>query len=643
MDQLGLGLPRGGTPASARKISHSEYIRAIAAADTPLRESTDNTLNHARQSLGTTLHDAKDRIIKTAGEDAMQTPAKRRRSMRDRTPKQVQAVLSERKRRMSASAVRKEHTPGGLLRALSRMSDLPPPTPSEAEFDLSASTSSSIDRRASYIPRRSSLAAITEHSSPGFDPSTLPAHVDLSILDGEDGDPSLSQHDTSTTSAAEVSALLLPSRRLSRAFSHSRRSVPLLSPPPTDLLAQGLEAGLRRDSLASVASVEQGRRAAPLAEDLTRFLVRRGPRKSELERDADEDGEADVEGYRFAASMAAGRFSMGSELGRDASLAPSELTSPAHSLSASRLSLASGFADLSAARLSLPVSLADEADEADDVREEEHEQRADEQQEHFEPDFGGGFDDEDALSQAGFADERDDDEADEVDLEDRIPWADKGKGRAPGDDMEMGDMEEGRDVGALAGTFDWMQAGFEDRYGSEAPLELPHPPPLSRLAQNRQKRPPSSTAAKKPKKQRYTRTGEPVPDLPRAKQKALFRHFLGAGVKMDEGAVDALMDASQAFFASLMDDASDSARRAGRTSLVNEGDVVDAMRSHRLLSSKVPLSSLARQLGVDRELQSVVDGITLNVAKGEGPKGKKRQRGKKRVKEESEEEEDEDE
>lgn len=58
--------------------------------------------------------------MKTAGEDALQTPAKRRRSIRERTPKQVQAVLSERKKRFSMGIPRKEMTPGQLLRALSR-------------------------------------------------------------------------------------------------------------------------------------------------------------------------------------------------------------------------------------------------------------------------------------------------------------------------------------------------------------------------------------------------------------------------------------------------------------------------------------------------------------------------------------------
>lgn len=37
--------------------------------------------------------------------------------------------------------------------------------------------------------------------------------------------------------------------------------------------------------------------------------------------------------------------------------------------------------------------------------------------------------------------------------------------------------------------------------------------------------------------------------------------------------------------------------------------------SQRLLSTKVPLSSLARQVGVDRELQSIVDGMTLHPGK----------------------------
>ncbi|GAA6046369.1 hypothetical protein JCM3770_004886 [Rhodotorula araucariae] len=567
MDLVGLGFPGRMTPGSARKISHSEYLHAIAAADTPLRESTGATLNHGQHSA-------------------------------DPTDANVQAVLSERKRRVIASAVRKEHTPGGLLRALSRLPDLPPPTPDEAQCDPSASASSSIDRRASYVPRHSSLAPVPELSSPALNHFAPPTLDYQSALTGDGEDLTISHDTSNTSSAADVSALLLSTQRLSRAFSHSRRSVPLLSPPPVDLLQ--LRAITRRDSLVSVASVEQGRRAAPLAEDLTRYFVRRGPRKSELARGADQADEGDALGYSFA--VPTGRFSTGSKL--------PHLASPTHSHSASRLSHVSGFGDLSAAHLSLPVSLAAGDDEGTPTGLEELDEEGDADGRHlFEPAFGPRFNDEDALSPGGYGDEL-----------------------GEGEDRAL----DWPDLGAVDDVFDWAEAGFENRYTSEAPLAVPQPLPLARIAQNRQKRQQlgASVATKKKKQQRYTRTGEAVPDLPRAKQKALFQQFLGDGVRLDEGAVDGLRDASQDFFASLVDDASEVARRAGRTSLVDGGDIVEVMHSHRLLSSKVPLSSLARQLGVDRELQSVVDGITLGLVAG--GTGKRPRRAKKRAKDQSE-------
>ncbi|GJN89800.1 hypothetical protein Rhopal_002789-T1 [Rhodotorula paludigena] len=596
MDSLGLGLPGGRTPGSGRKISHSEYVRAIAAADTPLRESRLANLAPATtDDTVLTKSTAKTMDAESGEATALQTPAKRRRSMRDRTPKQVQAVLSERKRRMSASAVRKEYTPGGLLRVLSRMPDLPPPTPD----DVGETSSASSLRRDSYIPRRSSLAPVAEDASSPFGRSLGPGDAT------QVADASFSSHDTSMSSATEVADSLLPSRRLSRSFSEGRASIPRLSPAASEHSRSRRSSVL---SVVSVASVERGRRAAPLAEDLSRFLVRRGPGRDADKLD-DAGGEVDAKDPSRHDFGAVRRFSMGSEMGRETSFAPSEVDSPAAaSTSGTRLSIASGFADFSAARLSLPLSLADEGNLARDAEEVQEQGDAmsyphfgpDEHE--FElPDFGGGFEDE-QDGEIG---------ADQEEEAERIPWAAKGKGRAIEEEAGENAYSDVADDGA----YDWVGQHFAAGPGSTLPEGLPTPPPLALVAENRKKRlaPTGSRAGNK--KQRFTRNGDPVVDLPRSKQKALFQQFLGPNVKLDEAAVEALMDASQDFFATLTQSASHAASRAGRSSVINESDVVNAMHAQRLLSTKVPLSSLARQLGVDRELQSIVDGITLHPGK----------------------------
>ncbi|GAA6005418.1 uncharacterized protein JCM10292_007342 [Rhodotorula paludigena] len=601
MDSLGVGLPGGRTPGSGRKISHSEYVRAIAAADTPLRESRlanlapateDDTL--LTKSTAKTMHAG---LTEAA---ALQTPAKRRRSMRDRTPKQVQAVLSERKRRMSAMSPACLFWLSNLRpNAVPPVPDLPPPTPDDSDETSYAPVSL---RRDSYIPRRSSLAPVAEHASSPFGRSLGPNDST------QVADASFSSHDTSMSSATEVAGSLLPSRRLSRSFSEGRASIPLLSPAASERSRSRRSSILSVASVASVASVERGRRAAPLAEDLSRFLVRRGPG-----RDADKHDEAGGEMDREDLSQhdfgAVGRFSMGSELGRETSFAPSEVDSPAAaSTSGTRLSIASGFADLSAARLSLPLSLADEGDLARDAEEVQEQgdamsfpQFGPEDHEFELPEFGGGFEDE----QDGEIGAEEEEEAE------RIPWEAKGKGRAVEEEAGENAYSDVADDGA----YDWVGQHFAAGPEPTLPEGLPTPPPLALVAENRKKRlaPAGSRAGNK--KQRFTRNGDPVVDLPRSKQKALFQQFLGPSVKLDEAAVEALMDASQDFFATLTKSASHAASRAGRSSVINESDVVTAMHAQRLLSTKVPLSSLARQLGVDRELQTIVDGITLHPGK----------------------------
>ncbi|BGO90734.1 hypothetical protein NBRC10512_000674 [Rhodotorula toruloides] len=645
MESLGLGLPGGLTPGNTRQASHSEYIRAISAADTPLRESTLSTNNGAGAS---STSNGRDTLVKTAGEDALQTPAKRRRSIRKRTPKQVQAVLSERKKRFSMGIPRKEMTPGQLLRALSRMSDLPPATPSEADTTSPARTpdtaiGSSGLRRGSYIPRHSSLAPVLEHSSPAsLHTQSLNEHpADSADLPA---DTSFSSAASSTTSSAEVAETLLSAQRLSRSFSQLRRSISIGSPAGSDRSMS------RRDSMASVASVEQARRASVQPEDLTQFLVRRRQLPVEGHDEAKRDEDHVGSGSLRESIGRTGRFSMGSELEGDLSFAAS--AADVETASHPRLSLASGFGDISSARLSLATTTYEEDDDVDsgtkaDLSRVEKEDSnefagrfADEDDPLAGQEFGGGFDDYDETSverkellnlegEGGVEAAKD--------LADRIPWDLKGKGRA----VEEDDAEPGDGLGGDGAENDdvvdeWFGAQDAGRFDSEQPVGLPTPPPFSPRATNRKRPAPAagSPKRKKQKRQRYTRSGEEVPDLPKSRQKALFQHFLGPGIKLDEAAVEALLDASQDFFAALMDDATASAKRSGRKAALKDADLVEAMHCQRLLSTKTPLPSLARDLGIDRELLAVLEGVGIS-------ERKQSTRRKKRKGEETSEEEDE--
>ncbi|GAA5822022.1 hypothetical protein JCM11251_004829 [Rhodosporidiobolus azoricus] len=554
MESLGIGRK---TPGSGRKVSHSEYVRAIAAADTPFRDTVNTALNDAVPSPSKYGGITSDRMVPPT---SAQTPARRRRSRADRTPAQVQAVLTERKRRSSAGLLKpaKELTPGGLLRALSRLPDLPPPTPEEADNDTSSQTlaASTSSRRDSYHPRRSSLLA-NGSAHPSSSHEHLFSPQPIVTTEKEHASP------RSTPSSVKVADTLLASQRLSRSFS--RRS---------SVLSPATSAGYRarRSSIASVASVEAGRRASVVPEDLSKYLVRRRRMTDLMSEKGGEDSMmldangADLSQYSTGPE---GRFSMGSELARDESFAQLDLGSPGNaSASGSRLSLTSALGNLSAARLSLPISLA-------------------------------GADEDEVKSPKGTADVN-------------INGAEAVVEDFPQDDF--------------GGGFDREQSDGEEVEPSDKYDALPTPPALAQIALNRKKRLLGSTSsrAKRPKKQRYTRAGEPIPDLPRSRQKALFQHFLGPNVRMEETAIEALMDASQDFFAALMEDASASAVRAGRNSTINENDIIRAMQDQHLLTSKVPLSALSRQLGVDRELQSVIDGLKLGVSRGRKPaKGKK--------------------
>ncbi|BGP31207.1 hypothetical protein JCM10296v2_002971 [Rhodotorula toruloides] len=607
MESLGLGLPGSLTPGSTRQASHSEYIRAISAADTPLHESTGSAINAAGVS---SMSKVRDTLVKTAAEDALQTPAKRRRSIRERTPKQVQAVLSERKKRFSTGVPRKEMTPGGLLRALSRMPDLPPATPSEADTTTPART-----------------------------PDTAVGSSDLPA------DTSFSSAASSTSSSAEVAETLLSAQRLSRSFSQLRQSVSIGSPAASD------KSMSRRDSMASVASVEQARRASIQPEDLTRFLVRRRqlPVKDHNEAKHDED---DVGLGSLRESIGGtGRFSIGGELAGELSFAASA-ADVEETASNPRLSFASGFGDVSAARLSLATNTHDEEDDVDsntkaDLSRAEKEDSnefagrfADEDDPLAGHEFGGGFGDYDETSMEQKELLNLDGEGgveEEEDLADRIPWDLKGKGRAVEEnDTELGDGFDRAEAENDNAANEWFGAQGAGRFDSEQPLGLPTPPPFSPRAMNRKRPAPAagSPKRKKQKRQRYTRSGEEVPDLPKARQKALFQHFLGPGIKLDVAAVEALLDTSQDFFAALMDDATASAKRSGRKAAVKDADLIEAMHCQRLLNTKTPLPSLARELGIDRELLAILEGIDTSGSK-------QSIRRKKRKSEETSEEEDE--
>ncbi|EGU12872.1 Proteophosphoglycan ppg4 [Rhodotorula toruloides ATCC 204091] len=648
MESFGLGLPGSLTPGTLLTLPCSQ-IRAISAADTPLRESTGSVINAADAYL---TSNGRDTLVKTAGEDALQTPAKRRRSIRERTPKQVQAVLSERKKRFSMGVPRKELTPGGLLRALSRMPDLPPATPSEADSTTPAQTPETVVgssglRRGSYVPRHSSLAPVLEHLSPASShartldnfPADFPADsADLPA------DTSLSSAASSTSSSAEVAETLLGAQRLSRSFSQLRRSVSIGSPAASE------KSMSRRDSLASVASVEQARRASVQPEDLTRFLLRRRQLPVEGDKEAKHD-EDDVGSGSLRESIGGiGRFSMGSELGGDLSFA-ALAADVEETASNPRLSLASGFGDVSSARLSLATTTHDEDDDIDfstnaDLSRVDKEDRnefagrfADVDDPLAGQEFGGGFDnyDETSMEQKESLNLEGEGGVDEEDLTDRIPWDLKGKGRAVEEnDAEQGDGFDGVEAENDNAADEWFGAQGAGRFDSEQPLGLPTPPPFSPRAKNRKRPAPvaGSPKRKKQKRQRYTRSGEEVPDLPKSRQKALFQHFLGPGIKLDEAAVEALLDASQDFFAALMDDATASAKRSGRKAALKDVDLVEAMHCQRLLSTKTPLPSLARELGIDRELLAVLEGIDTRGSK-------QSTRRKKRKAEETSEEEDE--
>ncbi|GAA5971860.1 hypothetical protein JCM11641_001544 [Rhodosporidiobolus odoratus] len=588
-------------PASAKKANHADYVKPIAAADAPLREA-HNTIDPSSPAYSARSLDAKgdEKPLRNAWPTTEATPARSRRSRADRTPAQVKAVLTERKRRSSAGLMlkqAKELTPGGLLRALSRMPDLPPPTPEEIEHELAtASPADSTSRRNSYIPKRSSLLAKgNQHPSSPF-AADSPAKEETT-----DAAPPVF-FPQSIPPSNETADTLQASRRLSRSIPQR--------PSAFSRATSDHEVSRRRSSIASVASVEAARRASVVPEDLSRFLVRRRRPMDVASEKGEESMLLDVlegEGHTARYSLGPeGRFSIGSELGshslRDISFGhPDDPTdSPQQApRNSARPSLASAYGDLSAPRLSLPASFV--GDEGKTTAQlgglvSEDDQAAFEQH-----DFGGAFDDEvdhfdgEGVDEAGGSDQ----EGKEEHPADRMPWEDKGKSRAFDDDGVEGDV--------------WKTAaeGAGDGFGGST-VALPTPPPLAKVALNRKKRlDPART--KKQKKQRYTCTGEPIPDLPRSRQKVLFQHFLGPDVKMDESSVDALMDASQDFFAGLMQDATAAAGRAGRTSTVKETDMIRAMYDHHLLSSRLPLPSLARQLGVDRELQTMIDSLSASM------------------------------
>lgn len=81
---------------------------------------------------------------------------------------------------------------------------------------------------------------------------------------------------------------------------------------------------------------------------------------------------------------------------------------------------------------------------------------------------------------------------------------------------------------------------------------MPKPPTLAKTAANRKKRVKKQRCAPCPDLNedrlkhplhRYTSAGDAVGELPKKLVKSLFLHYLGPNVKLEDGALEAVMDA----------------------------------------------------------------------------------------------------
>ncbi|KAL8290138.1 hypothetical protein RQP46_003077 [Phenoliferia psychrophenolica] len=600
-----------GSPASNRKVSAGETLRALAAADSP-------------------------RGSPPAPSQSTPQPS-RRRSMKDRTPRQVQAVLSARKSKTNASAKKllknkqlKDQTPQNLLRALSRMGDLPPPTPEDEPEGAAA------DRRDS----RPSIGAQSELGS-----------VDEEEDDDEESDASGS--DAGQHSGDDALVPPLPHEQQQRQLSQppgpsasiSDFFGPYREPPPQPIFDTS-----HSTSHSTSAALASGSRAHGLphafddGDDLEVPL-------------ADED---DIDWRRMSAHSAAlspenmrrqsavtsfggtpvqlnndgmdGFSQGGSPIRQDMGRLSGVSFDPMSPDSRRKSGLGSS-PEISMRNNNLLTGASDDVDlrrrtfgsgaASEDDQEEAEATIANllGKREGVKNLDDGSGDEDDAQELERYGSETGDfgpapDVDEEFDDGERIPWADKGKGVA----VDPEEAEEGEE-GEL--ELEGGQAGFEGMGFSddEAPAlmkaKMPKPPKLAKLAANRKKR---------AKKQRYTANGDPVVDLPKKLVKSLFLHYLGPNVKLEDDALEAVMDASQEFFAQMMGDASAYAHHAGRKSRINESDLVAMMYRQRVLTDKCGLQALGRQHGLDREFQGVIDAMGPD-GKGLGKGRKERKRG----------------
>ncbi|KAM0746525.1 hypothetical protein T439DRAFT_350495 [Meredithblackwellia eburnea MCA 4105] len=480
-----------------------------------------------------------------------------------------------------------------MLRALSRMHDLPPPTP-DPEISLQEATASQ-ETPKSVRPVRHSLIGLSRLGVEINEDATADENQELSPSDSE----SVVEHSLIDQDGVgeEVNYMTEDHAR----DVHSRQSV---------------ELG-RRDSVASSVFRSPGTGRGRLSE-ADSLLLAEG-----REEDDPFAGDA-IARERYSLKSRVSAISL--EGMGDRSTISSPSGSIAASVSASHPRY-SDFANLSATslkmvELDLTGPLPDVAigglEERDKGRESSTlrplEPR-DEQEESFEyeQDFGGGLDDEEE-GEGG------------EDLTDRIPWEEKGKGKMAvekmDDDMaEMNEEEEDiLDVDPDQGT------GFEGMGFSDDERDAGRSAEFAKLKQAKPKLFTTQRTGKK-LKQRYTSDGREIPSLPNSFVKSLFLHYLGAGskVKLDLSALDAVVDASHEFFEQLVQDSEIIARNAGRKTRLQESDVVNVLYRQKVLTPSMGLQALSRQHGLDRELQTVVDGMA-SIVESEMIGEKKRKR-----------------
>ncbi|KAK4703339.1 hypothetical protein P7C70_g2878, partial [Phenoliferia sp. Uapishka_3] len=592
-----------GSPRSTRNVSDGETLRALAALDSP-----------------------------AAGPSQSTPQPSRRRSMKDRTPRQVQSVLSARKSKTNNASARKmlqstgkqlnDQTPMHLMRTLSRMGDMPPPTPDEEPQEDGRRDSLLSRRGASQLgdlgeeeaDSEGSLSHVSENASD-------PAVGDLG--DDEGRPPTPQQRAEATTPDHPSSARTLPSSStqmadLLRIANHPLPPRPVFNPfliiksaglasacgsqPKPSQFSQDDGFDPRRASAHSTWSVEDGRRqsiatslgGSPGHEDNPELYFQNGSSPGALSIRGRISGVSSAE---FGDGSGERMENSSNWLSDYPEGSAANLLYGADNLEKRRRTFGSvgprsDDGELEGAKANLP-GRRDSVKTFGDIN-------AEVEEVDFLDDFGGGGDMSDYYNIA---------EGPE-DLTDRIPWDEKGKGPI---EEEEGDEEvEGADevVEQEAGL-----EGFSDEEEPVIKTNMSKAPSLTKTAAHRKKR---------IKKQRFTSDGCPVPDLPMSLVKSLFQHYLGPNVKLDLGTLDAVMDASHDFFDQMINDASAFARHAGRERLA-ESDLVTMMYRERVLSEKCSLQALGRQHGLDRELQGLIDAMGPD-GKGTGSGGRKRKR-----------------